>query len=173
MSGDKDYDAMLPKQFRGSSSLEPLLLWSCKRGEVSYAPPTAGSMTLFGEELIGAVDKAVAQEEPFINSIIDRTVDKVKSKTASPEWKEKYTEMTPDSSGINDFKGYRLGRPLAILPPPRVPNLRSHTFSEKDVIKLTEDTNPVRSVAFSPDGSTLASGSWDNTIRLWRGTPVN
>ena len=25
----------------------------------------------------------------------------------------------------------------------------------------------VRSVAFSPDGSTLASGSWDDTIRLW------
>jgi len=26
----------------------------------------------------------------------------------------------------------------------------------------------VRSIAFSPDGQTLASGSWDNTVRLWR-----
>ena len=25
----------------------------------------------------------------------------------------------------------------------------------------------VNSVAFSPDGTTLASGSWDNTVRLW------
>ena len=32
---------------------------------------------------------------------------------------------------------------------------------------LTGHTSYVSSVAFSPDGSTLASGSYDNTIRLW------
>ncbi len=40
---------------------------------------------------------------------------------------------------------------------------------------LTGHTGGVRSVVFSPDGTTLASGSRDNTIRLWNantGTPI-
>lgn len=32
---------------------------------------------------------------------------------------------------------------------------------------LEGHSDVVFSVAFSPDGSTLASGSWDNTIKLW------
>ena len=32
---------------------------------------------------------------------------------------------------------------------------------------LQGHTEWVTSVSFSPDGQTLASGSWDNTVRLW------
>ncbi|MFY9806624.1 MAG: WD40 repeat domain-containing protein, partial [Pseudonocardiaceae bacterium] len=35
---------------------------------------------------------------------------------------------------------------------------------------LTGHTNQVKSVAFSPDGNTLASGSRDQTVRLWNVT---
>src|SRR5688572_4817709 len=28
-------------------------------------------------------------------------------------------------------------------------------------------THPVNSLAYSPDGKTLASGSWDGTVKLW------
>ncbi|MDQ1022850.1 WD40 repeat protein [Streptomyces umbrinus] len=36
------------------------------------------------------------------------------------------------------------------------------------IATLTGHTGTVRSVVFSPDGSTLASGSHDGTVRLWR-----
>ena len=35
---------------------------------------------------------------------------------------------------------------------------------------LRGHTNAVWSVVFSPDGKTIASGSWDQTIRLWEAT---
>ena len=39
--------------------------------------------------------------------------------------------------------------------------------TDEELALLTGHTGIVTSVAFSPDGETLASGSWDYTIRLW------
>ena len=36
-----------------------------------------------------------------------------------------------------------------------------------EIATLTGHRSDVNSVAFSPDGNTIASGSWDDTIRLW------
>jgi WD40 repeat protein len=36
-----------------------------------------------------------------------------------------------------------------------------------NIATLRGHTSTVTSLAFSPDGKILASGSWDNTIKLW------
>ena len=44
------------------------------------------------------------------------------------------------------------------------------TASHQEIALLTGHTDWVTSVSFSPDGNTLASGSRDNTVRLWDAT---
>lgn len=52
---------------------------------------------------------------------------------------------------------------LFLVNPHFVPN----ASTEKLVRTLTEHSGRVRSVAYSSDGQTLASGGDDNTIRIW------
>ena len=66
---------------------------------------------------------------------------------------------------INDIKFSPDGNLVAVAGSIGVWLYNAETGAE--VALLTGHTQSVLSVAFSPDSKTLASGSWDTTIRLW------
>ena len=47
------------------------------------------------------------------------------------------------------------------------PNLISYATNISEVRTLSGHNNWIRSIAISPDGQTVVSGSWDNTIKVW------
>ena len=86
---------------------------------------------------------------------------------------EDYTQMNlPEGAiarfgkgGIVKIKYSPNGKHLAVASGIGVWIYDTSTYQE--IALLTGHTELVRSVAFNPDGKTIATGSWDGTIRLW------
>ena len=83
----------------------------------------------------------------------------------SPENASRVTQLARWGKGtVNEVAYSPDGRLLAVASSLGVYLYDAETLEE---VRFIECDAWVASVAFSPDGATLASGSWDNTVRLW------
>ena len=81
------------------------------------------------------------------------------------------SKMRLGKGRINDIAYSQDGNRLAVATPAGIWIYDAHTGAERDI--LLGHTHSVNKVVYAPDGTTLASGSVDATVRLWdvnRGT---
>ncbi|MBE9235138.1 hypothetical protein IQ227_03550, partial [Anabaena aphanizomenioides LEGE 00250] len=69
--------------------------------------------------------------------------------------------------GVDIFPGVVKAKPSVVVESTSKPQVISNRFIGNLLQTLTGHSNRIRSVAYSPDGQTLASGSSDKTIKLW------
>ncbi|MFM6270296.1 MAG: WD40 repeat domain-containing protein, partial [Dolichospermum sp.] len=96
-------------------------------------------------------------------TVCDRVDSHYYSRTyGSCYWCDRSTNL-----GVDIFPGVVKAKPSVVVESTSQPQVISNQFIENLLQTLKGHSNWVWSVAYSPDGQTVASGSDDNTIKLW------
>ncbi len=102
------------------------------------------------------VQKIATEPEPQKASLFNSFVSWGSSLFASSK-KETEERPTQLAEVCQDQIDYQLAQKLIF-------KLTYHFFA---TVKTLKDSNTVSSVAYSPDGTHIASGSWDSIVRIW------
>jgi hypothetical protein len=168
---------------RDHASLRLMLLNACETGRTGPLDPfssTAGALVRRGIPAVVAMQYEISDRaaieftRTFYGALADgfpidvgvmeaRRAVKLAHRS-SLEWSIPVLYLRSTHAHIFDLS--------ASPPPAPAPTARQATGAHEDAVALLEDTKPVVAVAFSPDGSMLATGSsdwigWTGHVRLW------
>lgn len=112
----------------------------------------------------------IASNQAFANSRLKRASDKIREKLRSTP--ERAVEAT--LSAIELVGESQLAFQGQVIPAVQSA-LRCATTVTHERIRVDAHSDWISAIAFSPDGKLIASGSFDNTLRLWdlQGNPVS
>jgi WD40 repeat protein len=136
------------------------------------SPEFIASDYCYGVEMMRALERHEAKNARVIPVILRPTdwhsAPFGKLQALPTNGKPVTTWSSRDEAFLDIARGVRKAIEEIVPTGPIVPNGKSVVFSLLNTHTLSGHKASVNSVAISPDGLTLASGSGDNTIRLWR-----
>lgn len=134
-----------------------------RRGLVSLAASSIAALGLLGLAAVLAMQAAEQKRQVALSEIENLTI----SSEALFDAHQEFDAL---------LEGIKAGTKLRSHPPrDRTPHLQLRVekalqqavYWVKERNRLLGHSDVVAKVSFSPDGSMLASGSWDNTVKLW------